>query len=480
MEYDIEELRKKYGIKPMGQPMGSSYSPQELQNKYFNQNQDIQNIEQPKQKETNLAQDISIGLGKGVLKTAKGLGTLGTKYFTQPLEKGINKVFGFDNTQSNVLPIYQKGTPQEQQAEELLKPENTGEKIGFGAEKIAEFLAPSSKVSKVESTLTGLVKGAKPLARGARTLIRSGVEAGAAAGTVATQEGGYDDKVKTAAIVAALFPVAGAGLTEGKKLTGDVLQNVGSKIQFNVIRPSQRDVADGFKVENIQKYNLGGSLKGTATKVHVKLNDLSNQLKDKLKSSNQAVNLNNVFDDTIKGLQGDKKLTFGDNKAIQRVISNLKDEISEVAGKNGLVDPYEATLIKRGAGTKGSWAFGRTEPDANATEKVYSEFYKQIKNAIEKNSPKEVAEINKQISDLIPISNAVIRRLPVDQRNNVIGLTDSIGLYSSMFDPRSLALLGANKLSKSGKFANFLVNTAERLKKTDVSKTQVGKRIFGK
>jgi hypothetical protein len=72
-----------------------------------------------------------------------------------------------------------------------------------------------------------------------------------------------------------------------------------------------------------------------------------------------------------------------------------------------------------------------------------------------------VKELNKQMSELIPISNAALRRLPVEQRNNMIGLTDSIGLFSSIFDPKALALIGANKLARSGKFGEFLMKVAE-------------------
>ena len=153
--------------------------------------------------------------------------------------------------------------------------------------------------------------------------------------------------------------------------------------------------------------------------------------------------------------------------------NQLLPEIKEQAGQRGVVGLLKATDIKRGAGTKGSWAYNRPEPDANAIEKVYTTFYNKLKIAIEKNAPQGVKEINKKMSDLIPISNAALRRLPVEQRNNIISLTDSIGLFSSMFDPRSLALIGANRLSKSGKFGQFLVNLAER-----TPKTGIGQRIF--
>ena len=201
-----------------------------------------------------------------------------------------------------------------------------------------------------------------------------------------------------------------------------------------------------------------------------------NQLSSKLEAGKTAVNLNKVFSDTSKALTKGKTKAFGDIGATKRVIKNLQSEIREVAGKNGLVDLVEATNIKRGAGTKGAWAFGRVEPDAGATEKVYSAFYNKIRLAIEEAAPKGVQNINKQISELIPISNATIRRLPVAQRNNIISLTDSIGLFSAMFDPRALAIIGAGKLSKAGKFGSFLA----RLGTEKPSKTALGKRAFGK
>ena len=93
---------------------------------------------------------------------------------------------------------------------------------------------------------------------------------------------------------------------------------------------------------------------------------------------------------------------------------------------------------------------------------------------INKTAPSRVKGINKEMSELIPISNAVIRRIPIEARNQALSLTDQMGLYASVFDPRALALIGANRLSKSGKFGQFLVNVSE---KTPTS--ELGKRFLG-
>jgi len=69
---------------------------------------------------------------------------------------------------------------------------------------------------------------------------------------------------------------------------------------------------------------------------------------------------------------------------------------------------------------------------------VYNAFYNNIKVAIEDNSPAGVADINQRISQLIPVQNAVIRRIPVAERNGAISLLDMIGMVGSIAHPAAL------------------------------------------
>jgi hypothetical protein len=248
-------------------------------------------------------------------------------------------------------------------------------------------------------------------------------------------------------------------------LLGKGLEKTGQKIQNSVIKPSTADISDGFKVENVNKYDLGGDLPTTITKGHVKMNELTQELQKKLEGSTNAVNLNSVVEQTKSKLLSNKGKTFGDNQAIERVIESLQTEVSGVSGPNGLVDLVEATNVKRGAGSKGAWAYNRPEADATAIEKVYTQFYNELKNEIEKQAPEGVKEINKQLSEIIPIYTAAIRRLPVEQRNNALSITDNLGLFSAIFDPKALAVLGATKAAKSGKVGNALVKLGGKLKK---------------
>lgn len=245
------------------------------------------------------------------------------------------------------------------------------------------------------------------------------------------------------------------------RLAGKVAETTGQKIQQSVIRPSIYDIKDGFKVENIAKYDVGGTLPETIAKSHTKMNELTQELAAKLKESDVKINLEDTLRKTAERLGADKNANFGDNAALDRVLNQIGDEVARVGSNE--VDLVAATNVKRGAGSKGAWAYNRPEADASAIERAYTEFYNVLKEEIEKAAPAGVKEINKQLSELIPIQTAALRRLPVEQRNNVFSLTDSIGFFSALFDPRALLLVGATKAAKSGRVGNALVNAGRKL-----------------
>lgn len=253
---------------------------------------------------------------------------------------------------------------------------------------------------------------------------------------------------------------AGEAAGKVKSATGQGIEATGQKIQQSVIRPSIHDVKDGFRIENVAKYDVGGSLPETITKSHAKMNELGQQLAAKLKGSDTKIKLSETMAKTAERLGADKAGTFGDNAALDRVLDQIADEVGRVGDD---IDLITATNVKRGAGSKGAWAYNRPEADASAIERAYTEFYAVLKEQIEKAAPEGVREINKQLSELIPIQNAALRRLPVEQRNNVFSLTDSIGFMSALFDPKALLLVGASKAARSGKVGDMLTRTGQKM-----------------
>lgn len=424
-------------------------------------------IAQQEQGKTGLS-GFARGVAKGELSTIQGLSKLGagvaTKFnlpgqLTQFLTKGKRKA-------PVAQPIFKP------EFEQKLTPETRAESLGKGFEQIAEFLVPSSKLAKLEKGL--------PLTK------RAIAEAGTFGAITAAQTGELGDEAKTAAIIGGLFPVAGATL-KALKPKGGIRAAVGEKIQQTVIRPTSRDFKDGFKLSNVNKFKLGGELQQTALKTQSAINARLDKMRNLEGASTGIVDIKKILEKTLLEFtsNGVRFKQFGSIGATERAVKDLVKEVSAVSPKQTPISIVEATLMKRGAGTKSSWAFGQPDRDAKALDKVYTAFYlnlkKDIVNAAGKEG-KEIDRLGKEISELIPISNAVVRRLPVAQRNNVISLTDSIGLFAAIFHPGALALIGANTLSKSGKFGAFLVKSAEKTKigaSVEKARGAIGERFLG-
>lgn len=288
------------------------------------------------------------------------------------------------------------------------------------------------------------------------------------------------DNLVAGAVVGGAIPLAGAAIKKGLQVAGGSIQKGGQAIQQSVIRPSKADIEDGFRIDNIKKYNLGGGIRQTLEKTENKIGELTKQLYEKLGSRKDvAIDLNEVATQTAKDLLLNKSKSFGNIGGTKRILQSLASEIEE-ASNNGLVDLIEAQAIKQAAGKKGAWVFGAVDPDAKATELVYTKFYQKLKQEIEKKAPEGIREINKQIGELIPISHAIIRRIPVTERNNALSLTDIISLGFSTVDPKALSILAVNRLSKSGGFGNLLTQIGSEIKKTPLPKSGVGQRIFGR
>lgn len=268
--------------------------------------------------------------------------------------------------------------------------------------------------------------------------------------------------------VGAALPVVGAGV----KKVADLIGRAGDKIQYSVIKPTKVDIDDGFSLDTIKKYNLsggalkGGSLKTIADNTENKIQELTGALNTKLADSNSSVNLSKTYEKTAKKLLGDKFQNFGSNSQLENALEALKGEVVSSAGENGLVSVPQAQTVKRAAGHFGAWFHGAPDPESTARQTVYNAFYRTLKEDIEKASPDGVREINKQLSELIPVMNALIRRIPVAERNNALSLTDVITLTGSMLEPSALSLSILNLASKSGRVGNLLTKSGASLSDT--------------
>lgn len=245
-----------------------------------------------------------------------------------------------------------------------------------------------------------------------------------------------------------------AGVATG--LSG-LLGAIGNKIMTSVIKPSAADIEDGFSMSTIRDNNLGGTLPQTLKKTQSMLNDLTAQLKIKLASSPTSIDLSDIYEKTEQDVasQSGKLKNFGANARVTSALAQLKGEVGAL-GDSSTVSIPEAQTVKQAAGNFGAWSYGKPDPDSQASQTVYNAFYRNLKTAIEENSPPGVKQINQQIGKLIPVVNAVIRRIPVAERNGAISLNEMISLTGAFFHPAAGIPALIDFASKSGPVGNAL------------------------
>jgi len=170
-----------------------------------------------------------------------------------------------------------------------------------------------------------------------------------------------------------------------------------------------------------------------------------------------------VLRETVEDLTGDSLANFGVNSQMGRQLEALGDEVARITKDGTQMSVKEANTVKRAAGHMGAWQFGVKDPDATAREKIYNTFYSKLRKEIEDNSPEGVQELNKQMSEIIPVMNSLIRRIPVAERNNLIGLGEILSLSQMGVNPSVGFLTLASLASKSSSVGNVLQKTGEKM-----------------
>jgi len=253
--------------------------------------------------------------------------------------------------------------------------------------------------------------------------------------------------------------------------TGVKIENIGVKIL-------KREKERGAKVENLGKYDLFGSPEQVQQKAQSQIVSLAAELRDRLATANEdsalRINGGQLFARAAK-----KALTgtaFGRTK-MQRAIEEALTDLGIMAKEEGIdlanIDLLTAQRLKQDAGAYGDWIElnGKmtADPDANMKSQFYNDLYRELKTEIENRGPAGIKEINKQISELIPLELAArksaIVRGTKQGRNELIPLKEFIGMGASLATGTvaPLAIVGAQSLSKSPNVARWLYNVGRGL-----------------
>ena len=382
------------------------------------------------------ASDLGKGFLKGAARTAIGAGEL--------IAPALRQIPGVQDYVA---------TPEQfdQARSAFTTPTNTSQRVGKGAETVLEFALPASKLAKIKTALT---TGSGIL----NALVSAGVEGASAAGVSSVQRGTTKGALTTGAVAAAV-PLALQGASKP-------LGWLGERIERALLKPTKA-ASEGLTpsqlVSKVYQYKVGGTLSQTYDKTQKAIEQTSQQLESVLKAQPQAnVDVVAAFVNTADDIKRGAMRTVGTNEELDRALAKISRELSTVVPSTGTVNLVEANEIKKGIGDLGAWTrnpqTGRVQldPEANAIADVADRLYGHLKTAIEANAPRgTVAALNRRLSDLITIRRAVVHRIPVAERANVLNLGDLLGLSSGTF-----WVSVANRLLQSGRVANAAVSAS--------------------
>lgn len=394
------------------------------------------------------ALDVGVGAIKGAAKTAVGVGEL------------VSQIPGVSHA---IDAAYGPGVRRTafDWARARLQPANTAEKIGQGIEQTAEFFGPGSALKGAKAAMA--LRGGRA-AKLANAVTGLGVEGASAAAVDAAQKGTTADALSTGLTSAGVGGAIGATV-KGAQLPARWLSE---RIEASLLKPlagALEGQTPAQMVKNLYKHKLGGSLDQSYAKVNQRLAEKSAELKAALTADPAArVKLAIIAGDTAKQYAGNKKAI----EALDAIREAVEFELNKrgVQMGNGVLDLAEANVAKQAVGELGAWMrdpSGRVlDNSSRYIEDVANAFYKHLKTAIESKSTGPIAAINKDLSELIPIKAAIVQRIPVEQRANLLKASDVASALGTVFEPSAMAVGIGNRLLGSGRAANTLNKFAGR------------------
>lgn len=298
----LEQL-KAMGAVPTGQaqPQKRGYTREELSARGAVVSRPQTRIAQPEaaplqeglgMKAVKAIGDFGIGAVKGLASTSLGALDIADKYAVNPALKAIGK-----------KPVSTTITQQ------TVAPKGAAQKVGFGAEQLAELMTPTGLEKKAAVFLLKATEKSPALARGLAKLLPK--MAGGAAefgGKTALQTGGDAEATRNAALLGGAFPVAGAALKPvGKVLAKEPERLMGKALGFTKAKIAQLDdlatqnkTYKGIK-DFALKHGFQGSREQMGQQIQEKFTELTQHKPEILAAITKQIK--NTFENAFKHLK---------------------------------------------------------------------------------------------------------------------------------------------------------------------------------
>jgi hypothetical protein len=248
------------------------------------------------------------------------------------------------------------------------------------------------------------------------------------------------------------------------------------RVQQTVLKPRAGDWDAGFDLKDVGKYGLQGSADEVLTKAQTQIDEAAGKLQQLIregKDGGARVDLGAALHKARARLnaEADADLLEQADPIFERFQRWAQLESSREGGNSaGAVDLLQAHKFKQMMGTHGAWekTAAKTRQTITQPERYQSRaaqvVYMTLKEEIENAAPAGVKDINKVLSDLIPIRNAAMHRKIVAERNNPIDLSGMLSLMTATGNlPAGAAMFAASRLTTKGPGAKLLYGAANKL-----------------
>lgn len=260
-----------------------------------------------------------------------------------------------------------------------------------------------------------------------------------------------------------------SGDIEGMKrpATSDPLptarQRLGAKIGESIFRFTKADVDAGASMKNVAKFDLmRETLAESLDETQRRIAGYNNIVKEVVRKSGDPmlIDAKTAIANVRKSLTGEgKSLSSGRyEKIIDEVEESMDTFIPDWRTRK--LSVTEGMKLQREAGKQAVFHHDPLNKGENALrEQVFNDLYMKMKGELDTNTPPQFKGAREAMSEIIPVQHALMRRIPVAERQNLLSLTDSMTTLASVFDPRALAFGAISRATKSPTVARALMQS---------------------
>jgi len=261
--------------------------------------------------------------------------------------------------------------------------------------------------------------------------------------------------------------VVGAVLSGLGSIVTDGLEKVGERIFTSNIKVSDRLKKEGFNAKKIIEKDLDGTLKGTLEKIGARRADLYTKLNELIAGKpGLQIDANKLLNSVQKiMLTKQKQLSHG--KTIKELVPHFKryrELVKQISGKEGRLTLPELQQLKQVIGN--DVAFLERVPDValQTRKNVANEFYQILKKQIERKALPGVREVNRELSDMIPIEQAIISTLDATTKRRLLDGYDAMIGFAGLWEPKLWGVIALRKIGQSPATGSVIRRTGKQLK----------------